>query len=171
MCEAQCASLRSRLERRINRVPSNKRKIKIIDILEPPAPVVAPKPLPTKKAKEPAVVVPASQGTRRTRPTPTTASAATAAPSNAARQTKAPSKVAPKVARGTKRTSDEISADDKENNAELTVPKKRGKAAPAPRATRATRAASKKIDSAAQILSPKPNNARPPAQTRTRRQR
>jgi hypothetical protein len=167
MCEAQCASLRSRLERRINRVPSNKRNVKIIDILEPPAPVEVPKPVPVKKVKEPAAVAP-SQGTRRARPAATTTATGAAQPATRRQPTKAPSKAAPKTIRGTKRNSDEISADDKENNAELNVPKKRAKAAPAPRATRATRAASKKVDGPAQVLSPKPNNARPPTANSTR---
>lgn len=152
MCEAQCASLRSRIERRVNRVPSNKRNTKLIEFLEP----TAQRPAPTKKEKE-STVAPAPIG-RRTRPAATTTAPAHPKP-------------APKSTRGVKRSSDEISAEDKENNTELTVPKKRAKAAPAPRATRTTRAASKKVDPAPQILSPKNNNARPAPQTRTRRQR
>lgn len=155
MCEAQCASIRSRLERRVNRVPTNKRKIKLIEVLEPaPAPQ---KLAQVRKEKEPAPAP--ALNPRRTRPVP----AAAAAPAF---------KTTAKVVRGVKRTSDDISAEDKENNAELTIPKKRAKAVPAPaRATRTTRAASKKVDPAPQVLSPKTNNSRPAPRTRTQRQR
>ncbi|KAF2750925.1 hypothetical protein M011DRAFT_483824 [Sporormia fimetaria CBS 119925] len=165
MCEAQCASLRSRLERRVNRVPSNKRTIKLIDILEPP---VAPKAAPARKMKEP-VPAPALNG-RRVRPAPPTAVSSQASTIKLA--PKPAPRAASKATRALKRASDEISADDKENNTELAVPKKRVKAAaPAPRATRATRAASKKTDPSPHVLSPKTNNARPTTQTRTRRVR
>jgi hypothetical protein len=169
MCEAQCASLRSRLERRVNRVPNNKRNIKLIDLMEP-APVQ--KQAPAKKEKEvPAAPAPALNA-RRTRPAPATATTAAAPATVTATTTKTVRKATAtttKTTRGIKRTSDEI--EDKENNAELSVPKKRTKAAPATRATRTTRAASKKVDAVPQILSPKTNNARPAPAARTRRQR
>ncbi|KAF2663069.1 hypothetical protein K491DRAFT_772919 [Lophiostoma macrostomum CBS 122681] len=171
MCEAQCASLRSRLERRVNRVPNNKRNIKLIDLMEP-APVQ--KQALAKKEKDvPAAPAPALNA-RRTRPAPATATASSTAASatvvaTITKTVRKATATTTKTTRGIKRPSDEI--EDKENNAELSIPKKRAKAAPATRATRSTRAASKKVDAAPQILSPKTNNARPVPATRTRRQR
>lgn len=163
MCEAQVASLRSRLERRVNRIPNSKRNMSLVELLDPSAnaPVKVAKPSPAKKENAPA-------------PVPVRA-----ATQPAARKTRAPpAKAAPKPApkptiRGKKRPSDD---GDKENE-ELNVPKKRVKptaktatSASAP-ATRGTRAASKKMapTTAAQVLSPKPTNNRPA--TRTRRAR
>ena len=171
MCEAQVASLRSRLERRVNRIPNSKRSMSLVELLDPSnhVPVKLAKPSPVKKEIAPTPVL---------APVPVRA-----AVQPAARKTKtAPAKDAPKTApktttRGKKRTSDD---GDKENE-ELSVPKKRVKAAtksvtsapasaPAP-AARSTRAASKKGGPApaSQVLSPKPNNTRPA--TRTRRAR
>ncbi|KAK7183512.1 hypothetical protein DPSP01_008483 [Paraphaeosphaeria sporulosa] len=172
MSEAQVASLRSRLERRVNRIPNSKRTMTLLELLEPSAsgltkvartsplkkeaaPNAVLAPVPTRTATQPAA--------RKTRAAP-----AKAAPA---------AQVAPKPAqkatvRGKKRPSDD---GDKENE-ELSVPKKRVKAmakpaapAPAP-AARSTRAASKKVaPSANHVLSPKPTNSRPA--TRTRRVR
>jgi hypothetical protein len=177
MCEAQCASLRSRLERRVNRVPSNKRNIKLIDILEPTPPQKAvskpaPKPAPAKKEKEvPLAPLPPLKN-RRTRPAQATAATPVSPvtkPAVRPAPKPAPRPAPTKATRGVKRTSDEMS-EDKENSTELSIPMKRAKAAPATtRTTRTTRAASKKVDPAPQVLSPKTNNARPA--TRTRRQR
>ncbi|KAH7123919.1 hypothetical protein B0J11DRAFT_530223 [Dendryphion nanum] len=202
MCEAQVASLRSRLERRINRVPTNKRNMKIMDLINASVPAK-----PTAAKKE--AVAPAPANTRRARPAaqtapPAAAPAPRAAPVSAsapaprrvtskttttAKQTTTTAKtVVAKPTRGVKRTSDEISGEDKENSGDMgrPLPKlrmaKRVKAptttattttaAPATtRPARATRAASKKVDVAPQVLSPKTNNARPAPQTRTRRPR
>ncbi|KAF2270459.1 hypothetical protein CC78DRAFT_563843 [Lojkania enalia] len=158
MYEAQAASLRSRLERRVNRIPSNKRNMKLIDFLDcsPPVP-----PAPVKKEIAPAV--------KRTR----------AAPARPVPPTRTVSKPAAKPARGTKRASDEISGENKENAAELAVPKKRTKAAATRTATamstsastRTTRAASRKA-TVPEVLSPKSSNPiGTQRQTRTRRVR
>ncbi|KAF2187018.1 hypothetical protein K469DRAFT_686231 [Zopfia rhizophila CBS 207.26] len=163
MCEAQVASLRSRLERRVNRVPNNKRTAKIIDLIKPA--------LPAKKNPAPA---PISRRAQQTVPAPK--------PNPPAQ----PTRSAP--ARGVKRSSNEM-VSDKENMAEqLSIPKKRTKtttttarttsaAAPrtarttaAPTTTRTTRAASRKV-AAPEVLSPKSNNSRTLAQGRTRRAR
>ncbi|ORY09474.1 hypothetical protein BCR34DRAFT_665543 [Clohesyomyces aquaticus] len=72
MCEAQVASLRSRLERRVNRIPMNKRSMNIMDLIDPKAAKqdVAP-------AKEPAI---SSKRTRpAARPAPARAAASRAA--------------------------------------------------------------------------------------------
>lgn len=166
MCEAQIASARSRLDRRINRIPSSKRSMKLMDLLEiskaapsknvrrgPVKNEAIPTVLPASAPVRPAVV----PATRKTRAAPI----------------KPAPKPAAKAFRGKKRPSDD---GDKENE-ELNVPKKRVKvpvkAAPptsGPAPARSTRAASKKATPVApQVLSPKPNNNRPP--TRNRRQR
>ncbi|KAF2729676.1 hypothetical protein EJ04DRAFT_568431 [Polyplosphaeria fusca] len=140
MCEAQVASLQSRLERRVNRIPASKRSMNVIELLDstlhPPA----------KLAKAP--VAPAPRATR-------------AAPA------KVEVKTAAKTTRGAKRSSDE--SDNKENSAELAVPKKRVKATVP--ATRTTRAASRKAPAVQEVLSPKSANPVGPPQraTRTRR--
>lgn len=172
MCEAQVASLRSRLERRVNRIPNSKRSMSLVELLDPPSNV-------------PAKVMRSSPAKKETAPAPVLAPVPVRAPVQpAVRKTKAaPPKAAPravsKATRGKKRPSDD---GDKENE-ELNVPKKRAKAttkpaasaqpaasAPAP-ASRSTRAASKKGGPIvpSQVLSPKPNNSRPA--TRTRRAR
>jgi hypothetical protein len=188
MCDAQCASLRSRLERRVNRVPNNKRKMKIIDILEPPAPQKAPVIKKVQEAQIAPAPAPAQAPTqvpngRRVRTAQTATYPVPAPPP------KPTTKPITKSSRGVKRSSDEMSSEDKENNSELNIPKKRVRAVPAKatttttaatstktttvRATRTTRAASrtKKADPAPQVLSPKTNNSRPASQTRARRQR
>ncbi|KAF2705126.1 hypothetical protein K504DRAFT_460902 [Pleomassaria siparia CBS 279.74] len=195
MCEAQVASLRSRLERRVNRVPLKQRKIKMGTFIElhnkavaaetathvptqpkntASAPIVrktrtAPA---AKAAPKPAPVEAPKAGPR---PVSRAAAARTASPPKAAPVDT--SKAASRSGRGAKRSSNEMSTDDKENtNGDLHVPKKRTKAAPvgpapAARATRTTRAASRKVAPTAQILSPKTNNARPAPAAKTRRQR
>lgn len=167
MCEAQVASLRSRLERRVNRIPTSKRSVSLVELLDPSVSTSAKvvKASPAKKEAATALApVPVRNVTqpagRKTKTAPT----------------KAVSKPAPKTnTRGKKRPSDD---GDKENE-ELSIPKKRVKAtakaaqpAPAPvPAARSTRAASKKVapSGTTQVLSPKPNNSRPA--TRTRRAR
>lgn len=170
MCEAQVASLRSRLERRVNRIPSSKRSMSLTELLDAPSapPAKAPKLSPAKKEITAATAT--VTATTRTAAQP-------AARKTKAATTKAAPKPAAKSVRGKKRASDD---GDKENE-QLEVPKKRVKAgtktattsapAPGPAAaapTRSTRAASKKgAPSTAQVLSPKPvNNSRPPTRTR-----
>lgn len=189
MCEAQIASLRSRLERRVNRIPSSKRNMKLVDLLDA---ATTTKAAPAKKevalAQPPVrTVVPApAPAARKTRTAPAARKDApkpipakeTRKPTQPALQPalKPAAKTAPKTTRGTKRSSDEM-GDNKENANELAVPKKRTKTAaalahaPKPGAsTRTTRAASRKVvPQAPQVLSPKPNNSRPAP--RARRQR
>ncbi|OAL07271.1 hypothetical protein IQ06DRAFT_372271 [Phaeosphaeriaceae sp. SRC1lsM3a] len=186
MCEAQCQSLRSRLERRVNRVPATKRQMPLVELLAPAAPPApapkpattraAPKATTTKKAAAAATTT-AAPATRKTRTAPTTATTTTkpAAPKTTAATTKTTTTRQP-AARGKKRGSDEMSSEDKENAA-LDVPKKRVRApaqkekAPVSKpTTRTTRAASRQKPAAAQILSPKNNNARqkPTAKSSTR---
>lgn len=156
MCEAQCASLRSRLERRVNRVPATKRQMPLIELLAPPPPP-QPKPAPalvkaapakkapTKKAAAAAAAAaamaapaPALAPAPKTRAAPTTAASrvatAKAAPKPAAAKPvvkHAASKSVPTASmRGKKRTSDEATSEDKENvSIDLAVPKKRVRAA------------------------------------------
>jgi hypothetical protein len=212
MCEAQCASLRSRLERRVNRIPAAKRQMMLVDFLAPSVPqppkVATAKAAPTKatstkaapaKKALPPVPAPAAApapapAARKTRTAPATSRTATSreaskavlAPKDApkpapraAARTAAP-KAAPKTTatRGKKRGSDEMSSEDKENAAELDVPKKRARAAvqkapavskPVP-TTRTTRAASRQKPAPSQVLSPKNSNPRqkPAAKPATR---
>ncbi|KAF1975829.1 hypothetical protein BU23DRAFT_566487 [Bimuria novae-zelandiae CBS 107.79] len=171
MCEAQVASLRSRLERRVNRIPNSKRHMSLVELLDP-APNVPTKPTRSSPAKKEAASAPVHA------PAP----GRTAAQSAVRKTRAAPAKTAPKTApkattRGKKRPSDD---GDKENE-ELSVPKKRAKATAKPMgsapalapaaAARSTRAASKKggPSATAQVLSPKPNNSRPAARTRRAR--
>lgn len=191
MCEAQCASLRSRLERRVNRVPATKRQMPLIELLAPPPPPVKSAPAPVKAAPTKKAPGPAPAPARKTRAAPatTTSRAGTVkeapkpAPKPAAKHTY--SKSAPKVptiTRGKKRSSDELASEDKENaTVDLAVPKKRVRAAttttkqpavtkPAAPAARSTRAASRKT-APAEVLSPKNNNARAKPATRSVRPR
>ncbi|KAH6638103.1 hypothetical protein C7974DRAFT_390884 [Boeremia exigua] len=198
MCEAQCASLRSRLERRVNRVPATKRQTPLIELLAPPPPQPKPAPAPIKAApvkkaptkKAPAAApIPALAPPPKTRAAPATTTSrpttAKAAPKPAAKPaTKhATSKSVPTASlRGKKRSSDEATSEDKENvSVELAVPKKRGRAAttatkpsavpkPAAPAARSTRAASRKT-APADVLSPKNNNTRAKSSTRSVRPR
>jgi outer membrane biosynthesis protein TonB len=180
MCEAQVASLRSRLDRRVNRIPASKRSMKLIDLLDAALPAAKPvRAVPAKKQVVPAPVAapapaiasapaPTPVPTRPTAPTAATRKTRTApAPAAKKEAPKPASKPAPKTTRGKKRPSDD---GDKENE-ELNVPKKRAKTvAPAkPAATRSTRAASRKAVPS-QVLSPKPDNSRPTV-ARTRRAR
>ncbi|KAF2682443.1 hypothetical protein K458DRAFT_419849 [Lentithecium fluviatile CBS 122367] len=175
MCEAQVASLRSRLERRVNRIPASKRSMKLVDLLDAalPAPAKHVRPAPAKKQVAPApapapITAPVPIPTRPV--APATATRKTRAPPAPIAKKEAPkpvSKPAPKTTRGKKRPSDD---GDKENE-ELSVPKKRAKtvAPTKPAATRSTRATSRKAVPS-QVLSPKPDNGRPTV-ARTRRQR
>lgn len=189
MCEAQCASLRSRLERRVNRVPATKRQMPLIELLAPPPPPVA-KPVPapaktapakkapTKKAAPAPAPVPALAPPPKARAAPaSTASSRSAtvkaapAPKPTTKPRHAPSKSVPTTSlRGKKRSSDEATEDKENVSIELAVPKKRVRAAttvakqatvskPAAPAVRSTRAASRKT-APADVLSPKNNNVR-----------
>jgi hypothetical protein len=187
MCEAQCASLRSRLERRINRVPAIKRQMPLVELLAPVAPVS--KPAPTKAAaatksaatKKAPALAPATRKTRAAAPANNVISTTTKA--TVTKATVPVANAGPKhtAVRAKKRTSEEMSSEDKENAA-LEVPKKRVRGAvqkaPVPASkpaatTRTTRAASRqKVVPAAAILSPKNNNARQkPAKSTTTRPR
>ncbi|UPX11393.1 uncharacterized protein EKO05_0001999 [Ascochyta rabiei] len=195
MCEAQCASLQSRLERRVNRVPATKRQMPLIELLAPPPPPAKAAPVPVKAApaKKTAASALAPVPARKTRAAPaatTTSRPATAKEAPKPAPKPAPkhaySKSAPKVStmtRGKKRSSDEIASEDKENaSADLAVPKKRARAAtttttkqlaaskPAAPAARSTRAASRKT-APAEVLSPKNNNSRAKPATRSVRPR
>ncbi|KAF1951866.1 hypothetical protein CC80DRAFT_597044 [Byssothecium circinans] len=178
MCEAQCASLRSRLERRVNRIPASKRNMKLVDLLD--ASISAPAKVPAKtttrtvkpaaarkEAPAPVQPTPAPVPTRAPNPAqpPAGVRKARAAPAKPVVKTtaaKSSIKAATTSTRGKKRPSDD---GEKENV--LDVPKKRAKtaAAPAPTpapakpaATRSTRAASRKaVPAVAAILSPKEN--------------
>jgi hypothetical protein len=188
MCEAQCASLRSRLERRVNRVPATKRQMPLMELLAPPPPPAKPAPIPVKAA--PAKKAPApAPAARKTRAAPATT---TSRPGTAKEAPKAAPKPAPKHApsrsitkaptatRGKKRSSDEVASEDKENaSADLAVPKKRVRATtlkqpavskPSAPAARSTRAASRKT-APAEVLSPKNNNSRAKPTTRSVRPR
>jgi hypothetical protein len=170
MCETQCASMRSRLERRINRVPAPNRQVSLVELIAPsrPAAKTAPaKAAPTKAAapKKAPAPAPATRKTRAVAPAHTITKA-TAPKSPTVSITKAGPKHT--AVRSKKRSSEEMSSEDKENAA-LDVPKKRVRAAtqkaPIPTkapTTRTTRAASrqKATPAAAAILSPKNNNAR-----------
>lgn len=199
MCEAQCASLRSRLERRVNRVPATKRQMALVELLAPPPPSQPePAPAPVKAAptkKAPSKKVPATAPAPALAPAPKTraAPAATVSRSGTAKAVpKATTKPVAKHAasksvptastRGKKRSSDEAASEDKENvSVDLAVPKKRVRAAtttskqaivpkPAAPAARSTRAASRKT-APADVLSPKNNNSRAKPSTRSVRPR
>ncbi|KAJ4988010.1 hypothetical protein SVAN01_06422 [Stagonosporopsis vannaccii] len=153
MCEAQCASLRSRLERRVNRVPATKRQMPLIELLAPPPPPQpnpAPAPVkaapakkaPTKKAAAAAAAVTVSAPVPALAPAPKTrvAPATTSRPATAKAAQKPAAKPVAKHAasksvpttsmRGKKRSSDEATSEDKENvSVDLAVPKKRVRAA------------------------------------------
>lgn len=157
MCEAQCASLRSRLERRVNRVPATKRQMPLIELLAPsplpqPKPVPAPvkaapaKKAPTKKAAAAAaaaaaastapVPAPAHAPPAKARSVPTLSRAATVkapkAPAKPVAKHAASKSVPTASTRGKKRSSEEAASDDKENlSIDLAVPKKRSRAATA----------------------------------------
>ena len=187
MCEAQVASLASRLERRINRVPVAIRSTTIHELLD-----AASKPAITTE-KENVRVSHKTQAQPKPKPV-----AKKEAPKKEAAH-------APlKTARGIKRKSDEQPSTDKENdtiarakkvksvNAPAAKPaaKTAAKSATKPAAksaaksstaaaakskptapTRATRAASKTIAAEKNVLSPKPNNARPAARATARKAR
>jgi hypothetical protein len=167
MCEAQCASMRDRLERRVNRVPATKRGTLLVDLLVPPAP--APKPAQVKAAPVTKAAATIKKPAATTTTSKTRTARANTAPSKPTTTKQTVAKPVAKQVRGKKRGSDEIASEDKENAA-LEVNKKRARApaakpAPAPAAatkatsTRATRAASRQ-----NVLSPKKatkSNTRP----------
>ncbi|KAH7087199.1 hypothetical protein FB567DRAFT_593038 [Paraphoma chrysanthemicola] len=220
--EAQCASMRDRLERRVNRIPAAQRQKPLVELLAPLGPLVRKAAAinaasvvtaaPTTTVAPPIAAAPTTS-TRtaagkkapapKRAPQPKTSPAATTSPEiktspllsekalapvtrkGRAAPTPKPATqpVSGKLARHTatrakKRSSAEMSSEDKENAA-LDVPRKRVRAAaqkPAPAVnkpaptTRTTRAASRQKPAAAQILSPKNNNARqkPAAKPATR---
>jgi hypothetical protein len=185
-CDAQCASMQSRLERRVNRIPTVTRQTTLLDLLKasaPAQPVAVPAPttktVPSKKTSAPAPAAPAARKTRNAAPAnPIPSSSAPATSSPDTRRVKpAPKTNKPtptyaketKTTRAKKRSSDEMSGEDKENT-DLPVPKKRTrnvvqKPTPAAPTTRATRAASRTKTTTSQVLSPKTNvaNVRKPA--------
>ncbi|KAF1932170.1 uncharacterized protein M421DRAFT_416897 [Didymella exigua CBS 183.55] len=201
MCEAQCASLRSRLERRVNRVPATKRHMPLIELLAPPPPPAAkPAPAPTKAATTkkaptkkaapasvpvhalapPAKIRAAAATTTASRPTTVKAAPA---PKPTTKSRHAPSKSVPTTStRGKKRSSDEATSEDKENvSIDLAVPKKRVRAAttvskqpvvPKPAAPAArSTRAASRKTAPAEVLSPKNNNTRAKPSTRSVRPR
>ncbi len=150
-CEAQCASLQSRLERRVNRIPAAKRQMLLADLLDGS--------IPTKSGPKKAPPVPPKAATRKQKhPTPAIPSAKPIIPNTKPKLVVAPPKVRPVKEVGTTRTGKrpvkEIEGDNKENDAGNLESKKRIRAAPPPN-TRTTRANSKN-----QILSPKGDNSR-----------
>jgi hypothetical protein len=172
MVEAQVSSLKSQLERRVNRVPLRQRKTVMSSYTQNQSQQN------TRSAPVPKQVAPVLKSSiapkASTKPIPTMTVVAPIKPTRQAFNTM-PAKIQYKpTAAAKKRTSDEIS-DNKENGGDLQVPKKRTKTAPmapAPsRPVRATRAASKKTNAPTQILSPKTVNTAPVPKTRTRRQR
>ncbi|KAI9869080.1 MAG: hypothetical protein M1813_002904 [Trichoglossum hirsutum] len=147
----QAQGLKTRIEIRINRIPMALRKANIGELL-------------TKYSEEQGP----SNATKKYVVAATTA-AAFPTPRGATRSTDLRNNTSP--SRGTKRTSDEISCDaDKENDShiELSLPKKRTKAAAAP--TGSTRTTSRSKPTASQVLSPKSfnSNAKNPSRSPTR---
>ncbi|KAF1912239.1 hypothetical protein BDU57DRAFT_357199 [Ampelomyces quisqualis] len=168
---AQRASMKARMERRVNRIPATLRNMTLRELLTPPSPEPAEPAYaaPTVAAitkQRTAVSVGAAPApapaTRKTRAAPTATAITKTAPA-AKTTTKTASK--PATTRTKKRSSDEMSSEDKENA--LDVPKKRvrgAQKAPAPTkstapTTRTTRAASRHKAAPSQILSPKTNNS------------
>lgn len=187
MCEAQCASLRSRLERRVNRVPATKRQMPLIELLVPPSLPVEPAPAPAKAAPTKKVLSAPAPATRKTRAAPAASLSRPATAKEAPKPVSKPttkhvySKSVPKastVTRGKKRSSDEVAGEDKENVSDLVESKKRARAATtvakqpvvSKPAARSTRAASRKT-APAEVLSPKNNNSRTKPTTRSVRPR
>lgn len=210
-CEAQCTSMRSRLERRVNRVPMVTRQTALVDLLKasaPKQPVIAPAPAEKTTTAAPTTTVKTNTATTKAAGTTTNTAGRktrTAAPSNASassrptsshtssqeervKSTTKTTKLTPayakptQTARAKKRSSNDLSGEDKENS-ELPVPKKRtrtvaqkpaaekpekvekGEKPAAVGSTRSTRAGSRTKPAAGQVLSPKNNaaNARKPA--------
>jgi len=185
-CDAQCASMQSRLERRVNRIPVVTRQTTLLQLLKvsapaPPVVVAAPpaKPAPTKKA-----TATATRKARTAAPTNAATGSSSRPASSLEERVKPVAKAtkptpayakATKNTRAKKRSSDEMSGEDKagedKENTDLPVPKKRtrtiARKPSAPTATvRSTRAASRtKPAAAAHVLSPKTNaaNVRKPA--------
>lgn len=186
MAEAQCASLLSRLERRVNRVPASKRSASIAaffnpyDIMEPEAKEAA-----RNKKRRSALYDSLDDKTPDIEEQPAPAPAKKAPAKKTATASKvpakprhAPSKSVPTASTRTKkRSSDEANtapSDDKENvSGGLAANKKRVRAAtttskkvvatkPVAPATRSTRAASRKT-APADVLSPKTENVKAPS--------
>lgn len=216
-CQAQCTSMRSRLERRVNRVPMVTRQTALVDLLKasaPTQPVIAP--VPAANATIFAPTIAKTTTIKKVAGTATNTVARktrTAAPGNASassrptsshtssqeervkttakttKQTPAYAKPT-QTARAKRRSSNDLSGEDKENS-ELPVPKKRTRTItqkPAAEksekvekaekpatvgSTRSTRAGSRTKPAAGQVLSPKNNaaNARKPAAARNVRPR
>lgn len=186
MAEAQCASLMSRLERRVNRVPASKRAASInaflnpYDIMEPDV-----KEAVEKNRRRSALYNALDDTTPNIEEQPAPAPAKKAPAKKTAAASKpptkprhAPSKSVPTTStRAKKRSSDEANttpSDDKENvSSGLGANKKRVRAAtttskkavatkPAAPATRSTRAASRRT-APADVLSPKNENVKAPS--------
>ncbi|KAI9663650.1 MAG: hypothetical protein M1821_007140 [Bathelium mastoideum] len=143
----QAQGLRSRLEMRINRIPQALRKANLGELLLKQAEREnAPK---HDSPEIPAKII--SAETMRSPPPP---------PPPPPMPKNDINKDATKI-RGTKRKSDQMASDDKENDiGGLAMPKKRSKASGSTAApARATRTASRKVNPS-QVLSPKSNNSR-----------
>jgi hypothetical protein len=160
-----CASLRARLERRVNRVPATIRTTTLAELLAPPTSTDHVPPLPSVTSTKPpgpvqakpkkAAAVAAPARTMRNAPAPATKKATT-------KMATTPPCNLPANLKAKKRTSGEISGDDDKENPTV-MPKKRVRAAQGVKAatsapTRTTRAASRSKPE--QILSPKNANSR-----------
>ncbi|KAF1999453.1 hypothetical protein P154DRAFT_620890 [Amniculicola lignicola CBS 123094] len=151
--EAQLDSFRARMERRVNRIPPNMRSMNIVDLLKMALP-----PTESSSTREQNIAANApvrgAQGVRHaehardaqrvrdvTRDTQQTRGAQPPQPARATPATRTATKPAAKptkpsattTIKRTKRSSDEISGSGKENAADLAVPRKRARAAAAPK--------------------------------------
>jgi hypothetical protein len=172
MAEAQCASLLSRLERRVNRVPASKRNANIdaffnpYDIMEPEAKEAA-----QKTRRRSALYEALDDTTPNTEELPAPAPAKKAPTKKAATTSKAPTKprhapsksVPTTSTRAKKRSSDEANtapSDDKENvSGGLGANKKRVRAA----TTTSKKVVATKPVAPANVLSPKNENVKAPS--------
>lgn len=174
LIESMCASLRARLERRVNRVPPTIRTTTINQVLAPAshAPtVVAVQEMVPRTMRVPKAADKKAQATRNMRNAPPTKKATSKPAQKPVTTTSASPPAGRRTAtRAKKRSSDEMSSDNKENSpAPMPNKRVRGGVNPTKSAptTRATRAASRQKPE--QVLSPKNNNARQkPAKTNNR---
>ncbi|KAH8733051.1 hypothetical protein GQ44DRAFT_17825 [Phaeosphaeriaceae sp. PMI808] len=90
MCEAQCASLRSRLERRVNRVPATKRDMPLVELLAPKPTVTKAETTTVKSVKEAPTKVTKAPVTRKPAPAPAPATRRTRAPATTTSKAVAP---------------------------------------------------------------------------------
>ena len=177
MYKTQMDTLRSRLERRVNRIPNTWREQNILDLVDKHSGASEPK---KTTAAPPEQTAPRPVGRPRVNPAMPPPQSI---PTKGVKRPRSACKSSLLYSFTNLLRSNEITS-DKENQAEqLNMPKKRTKvtatravksppepAATATRATRATRATSRKV-AAPEVLSPKSNNSRAVAQGRTRRQR